>query len=59
MGLNCIVPHHGGNGAQNALYAVIHHLEEGGLRVYHFLVYLLLLQDHLDLLPCLVGQGQL
>ena len=42
-GLDRILPHHGGNGAQNALYALTRHLEEVALRVDHLLVKLLLI----------------
>ena len=43
LGLDRILPHYSGNGAQNALYAFIRHLEEVGLRVNHLLVKLLLI----------------
>ena len=43
LGLDRILPHHGGNGTQNALYALSCHLEEVALRVNHLLVKLMLI----------------
>ena len=59
LGYDRKVHYHGGDGAQHALDALLHHLEEVALQFRHLLIDLLLLQYHLVALLCLVGQALL
>ena len=59
LGLDRILPHHGGQGDQNALQALAGTLHEVVLRVDQLLVELLLIEHHLVLLSRLVGHSLL